>query len=146
MVWQAQEKPPVKADLAIYINMLGVPGQYNSVALMLGYKLDSSFCANKDSFCRDSHICRNMWLIVVVRQEITLPPFSWFSTGLYRIIFCRLRNRSFFGAGSLSPCSSVFFWDSIVAIRAVPIQIWYRYRSWFLQYQYQFVHCSLTPI
>ena len=28
---QAQEKLPVKADLAIYINMLGVPGQYKSV-------------------------------------------------------------------------------------------------------------------
>ena len=35
--------------------MLGVPGQYKSVVLMLGYKLDFS-CANKDSFHRDSHI------------------------------------------------------------------------------------------
>ena len=54
MVWHAQEKPPVKADLAIYINMLGVPGQCKSVgcvALMLGYKLDF-ICANKDSFHR----------------------------------------------------------------------------------------------
>ena len=47
----------MKADLAIYINMLGVPGQYKSVALMLGYKLDSSCCANRDGFRRDSHIC-----------------------------------------------------------------------------------------
>ena len=30
----------MKADLAIYINMPGVPGQYKSVALTLGYKLD----------------------------------------------------------------------------------------------------------
>ena len=58
MVWQAQGKPPVKADLAIYINMLGVPGQYKSVALMLGYKLDFSWCADKDGFRRDSHIYR----------------------------------------------------------------------------------------
>ena len=55
MVWQAPEKPPMKADLAIHINLLGVSGQYKSVALLLGYKLDFSYCANKDSFHRDSH-------------------------------------------------------------------------------------------
>ena len=47
----------MKADLAIYINMLGVPGQCKSVALMLGYKLDFSCCADKEGFRRDSHIC-----------------------------------------------------------------------------------------
>ena len=41
----------------IYISMLGVPGQYKSVALMLSYKLNFSCCANKDGFHRDSHIC-----------------------------------------------------------------------------------------
>ena len=46
----------MKADLAIYINMLGVPGQYKSVALMLCFKLDFSCCANKNGFRRDSHI------------------------------------------------------------------------------------------
>ena len=56
MVWQAQEKLPVKAELAIYIKMLGVPGKYKSVALMLGYKLNFSCCASKDGFRRDSHI------------------------------------------------------------------------------------------
>ena len=39
----------MKADLAIY-SMLGVPWQYKSVALMLGYELDFSCCANKDNF------------------------------------------------------------------------------------------------
>ena len=63
MVWQAWEKPAVKADLAIYINMLGVPGQYKSVALMLDYELDFSCCANKDGFRRDrSHILRTPYL------------------------------------------------------------------------------------
>ena len=48
----------MKVDWAMYINMLGVPGQlqYKSVALMLGYKLDFSCCANTDGFHRDSHI------------------------------------------------------------------------------------------
>ena len=36
-------KPPVKAVLAIYFNMFGVP---ESVALMLRLKLDFSFCVN----------------------------------------------------------------------------------------------------
>ena len=57
MVLQAREKAIVKAGLAVYINMLGVPGQYKSVVFMLGYKLDFSCCANKDGFRRDSHKC-----------------------------------------------------------------------------------------
>ena len=61
MVEQARENLPVKVDLAIYTHMLGVPGQYKSVALMLGYKLDFSCCANKDGFCRDNHI----WLPLI---------------------------------------------------------------------------------
>ena len=47
----------MKADLAVYIDMHGAPGQYKSVALMLGYKLNFSCCANKDGFHRDSYIC-----------------------------------------------------------------------------------------
>ena len=41
-----------EADLAIYINMLGVPGQYKSVEAINFI----SCCPNKDGFCRDSHI------------------------------------------------------------------------------------------
>ena len=45
----------MKADLAVYISMHGAPGQYKSVALMLGYKLEFSCCAIRDGFRRDSH-------------------------------------------------------------------------------------------
>ena len=38
--------PSVKADLAIYTHVLGVPGQYESVALMLSHKMDLNCCAN----------------------------------------------------------------------------------------------------
>ena len=48
----------MKADLAVYIDMHGAPGQYKSVGLMLGYKLDCSCCANRNGFRRDSHISR----------------------------------------------------------------------------------------
>ena len=37
--------------------MLGVPGQYESVALMLSHKMDFNCCANRDGFRRSSHIC-----------------------------------------------------------------------------------------
>ena len=47
----------MKADLAIYTHVLGVPGQYESVALMLSHKMDFNCCANRDGFRRDSHIC-----------------------------------------------------------------------------------------
>ena len=40
----------MKADLAIYTHVLGVPGQYESVALMLSHKMDFNCCANRDSF------------------------------------------------------------------------------------------------
>ena len=46
----------MKADLAIYTHMLGVPGQYESVALMLSHKMDFNCCANRDGFRTDSHI------------------------------------------------------------------------------------------
>ena len=46
----------MKADLAIYTHVLGVPGQYESVVLMLSHKMDFNCCANRDGFRRDSHI------------------------------------------------------------------------------------------
>ena len=45
----------MKADLAIYTHVLGVPGQYESVALRLGHKMDFNSCANKDGFRKSSH-------------------------------------------------------------------------------------------
>lgn len=36
--------------------MLGAYGQYESVALILSYKLDFICCANKDGCCKSSHI------------------------------------------------------------------------------------------
>ena len=46
----------MKADLAIYTHVLGVPGQYESVALMLSHKMDFNCCANRDGFRKSSHI------------------------------------------------------------------------------------------
>ena len=51
-------KSSVKADLAIYTHVLGVPRQYESVALMLSHKnlMDFNCCANRESFRKSSHI------------------------------------------------------------------------------------------
>ena len=46
----------MKADLAIYTHVLGVPEQYRSVALMLSHKMDFNCCAKRDGFCKSSHI------------------------------------------------------------------------------------------
>ena len=46
----------MKANLAICTHVLGVPGQYESVALMLSHKMDFNCCANRDGFRTDSHI------------------------------------------------------------------------------------------
>ena len=47
----------MKADLAIYTHVLGVLGQYKSVALMLSHKMDFNCCANRDGFLKSSHNC-----------------------------------------------------------------------------------------
>ena len=49
-------KASVKADLAIYTHVLGVPGQYESVALMLSHKMYFNCCASRDGFRKSSHI------------------------------------------------------------------------------------------
>ena len=51
----------MKADLAIYTHVLGVPGQYESVALMLSHKIDFNCCTNRDDFRKSSHIYRNYY-------------------------------------------------------------------------------------
>ena len=41
--------------------MLGVPGQYESVALMLSHKMDFNCCADRDGFRKSSHIfCKEL--------------------------------------------------------------------------------------
>ena len=50
------KKPSVKADLAFYTHVLGVPGQYESVALMLSHKMDFNCCVNRDGFRKSSHL------------------------------------------------------------------------------------------
>ena len=45
-----------KAPCAIYTHVLGVPVQYESVALMLSHKIDFSCYANRDGFRKSSHI------------------------------------------------------------------------------------------
>ena len=69
----------MKADLAIYTHVLGVPGQYESVALMLGHKMDFNCCANRDSFHKSSHIlyCKADHLVSDLYFAKTL--FSWTS-------------------------------------------------------------------
>ena len=46
----------MKADLAFYSHVLGVPGQYESIALMLSHKMDFNCCANRDGFRKSSHM------------------------------------------------------------------------------------------
>ena len=46
----------MKADLAIYAHVLGVPGQYKSVALMLSHRMDFHCRANRNSFRKSSHV------------------------------------------------------------------------------------------
>ena len=38
------------------MHVFGVPGQYESVALMLSHKMDFNCCANRDGFRKSSHI------------------------------------------------------------------------------------------
>ena len=46
----------MKADLAIYIQVVDVSGQCISVSLILGFNLDISSCDNLVGFYKSSHI------------------------------------------------------------------------------------------
>ena len=46
----------MKADLVIYSLIVGVSGQWESVATMLNIKLDFHCCDNLVGFCKSSHI------------------------------------------------------------------------------------------
>ena len=59
----------MKADLAIYTHVLGAPGQYESVALMLSHKMDFNCCANRDGFCKSSHI---IYIAVKITIDVTV--------------------------------------------------------------------------
>ena len=54
-IYRVGKRPPVKADLAIYGLMVGMPGQWEDVATMLNIKLDFC-CDNSVDFCKSSHI------------------------------------------------------------------------------------------
>ena len=54
--------PSLKADLAIYTHVLGVPGQYKSVALMLSHKMDFNCYASRDGFLKSSHIYVSVYI------------------------------------------------------------------------------------
>ena len=56
MVLQGRQKPPVKADLAIYSLVVGMSGLWVNVATMLNNKLDFYCCDNSVGFCKSSHI------------------------------------------------------------------------------------------
>ena len=55
----------MKAYLAIYTHVLGVPGQYKSVALILSHKMDFNCCANRDDFHKSSHIFISCFIAVI---------------------------------------------------------------------------------
>ena len=49
------KKPSMKADLAIYGHVVDVSGQWMSVSLILGFKLNFISCTNWDGFRKSNH-------------------------------------------------------------------------------------------
>ena len=66
----------MKADLAIYTHVLGVPGQYESVALMLSHKMDFNCCANRDGFRKSSHIYIYTYTYTYIYVAIAIYMYS----------------------------------------------------------------------
>ena len=95
----------MKADLAIYTHVLGVPGQYESVALMLSHKMDFNCCDNRDGFHKSSHIyiCMYVYMYVcmyVCSSALSIKPYNIVSSTLEDITiacvtYCNVRNTSF---------------------------------------------------
>ena len=80
----------MKADLAIYTHVLGVPGQYESVALILSYIMDFNCCANRDGFRKSIHIYLHkevhaLWLLYDAYQNDSENQRQPFCTFLFTI-------------------------------------------------------------
>ena len=54
--YRVGKKPSVKADLAIYGQVVDASGQCMSISLILGFNLDFSSCDNLVGFCKSSHV------------------------------------------------------------------------------------------
>ena len=54
--YRVGKKPPVKADLTIYRQVVDASEQFMSVSLTLGHNLDFSSCDILVGFCKSSHI------------------------------------------------------------------------------------------
>ena len=63
----------------LFINMLGVHGQYKIVALMLGYNLNFSCCVNKDGFRGDSHkcVCKVVACTLNAYEKVKSIDYPW---------------------------------------------------------------------
>ena len=80
----------MKADVAIYTHVLGVPGQYESVALMLSHKIDFNCCANRDSFRKFSHICTLTLCTFIISSRANQTPHAYsyhICTYVYKMLF-----------------------------------------------------------
>ena len=63
--YRVGKRPTVKADLAICSLIVGVSGQWLSVATMLNNKLDFCCCNNSVGFCKSSHIAIHLMLHIM---------------------------------------------------------------------------------
>ena len=73
----------MKADLAIYAHVLAVPGQYESVALMLSYKMNFHCRANRSSFCKSSHVLHMVLVLYCYAYTVfQLLHMQWFNSYL----------------------------------------------------------------
>ena len=58
--------------------MFGVPGQYQSVALVLTYKLDFSSGAKKDGFCKSNHIIIIIYIYIYIYIYVSRKKGSFY--------------------------------------------------------------------
>ena len=81
----------MKADLAIYAHVLGVPGQYKSVALMLSHRMDFHCRPNRNSFRKSSHVLHVVLVLYfyacTVFQLLHMQRFNSYLSSVFKLTF-----------------------------------------------------------
>ena len=137
----------MKADLAIYTHELGVPGQYESVALKLSHKMDFNRCAVTPKSVPPK--IGQAGLILAGKSAKTGPPDH----------FCcqTWSGRTDFGCQKWSPLAKIRqspigdrFWQKIICQNRSPSK-WHSYScahmaTWMQLLYHLAMHCYLASL
>ena len=128
------EKLSMKAEVAIYSQVVDASGQFMSISLILGFNLDASSCDNLVGFCKFSHKCHLALLISLALLHLYQkgPNCFLFYQGWLnslKVVGVQLTSKTYFYCKKLNSYEHLqILWGQVP-----PVPSWFR-RLCFLQH------------